>query len=474
MATPQSAPSGSAPPAQVVGNAFVPQYYHILHQSPDLVYRFYQESSKLGRPGSHGDMISVTTLDAINEKILSMDFLRAEIKTVDAQQSLGGGVIVLVTGHLTGKDNVKRDFTQSFFLAPQEKGFFVLNDIFRYVPEAGEGEGKGERAEEAEGLANGTGDPLPSQQDSIPQEEQHLQDQPVAPPEEEAEEENEEEVYDPSDNEAEPVVEEEAPVAEVIDEPPNSSQAAVADSSAPAPHDEAPKKSYASIVKVMKDNAAPLSVQTHVPARAAPAKSDRQAVPAPAPAPAAIPDIPIASSSTESSNVQEPEADGYSIYVRSLPLTATPAQLEEEFKRFGAIKPGGIQVRSNKLQGFCFGFVEFEEASAVQSAIEASPITIGGRQAFVEEKRATVGNRGRFAPGRGGSSFRNDGMRGRGNYGGGRGYGRGDYNNRPDFGSRGGGRGGYSNRGGDVGYQRVDHGGRGNRSSPSPPNAPSK
>nr|CAD1820260.1 unnamed protein product [Ananas comosus var. bracteatus] len=423
MATPQSAPSGSAPPAQVVGNAFVPQYYHILHQSPDLVYRFYQESSKLGRPGSHGDMISVTTLDAINEKILSMDFLRAEIKT------------------------------------------------------AGEGEGKGERAEEAEGLANGTGDPLPSQQDSIPQEEQHLQDQPVAPPEEEAEEENEEEVYDPSDNEAEPVVEEEAPVAEVIDEPPNSSQAVVADSSAPAPHDEAPKKSYASIVKVMKDNAAPLSVQTHVPARAAPAKSDRQAVPAPAPAPAAIPDIPIASSSTESSNVQEPEADGYSIYVRSLPLTATPAQLEEEFKRFGAIKPGGIQVRSNKLQGFCFGFVEFEEASAVQSAIEASPITIGGRQAFVEEKRATgsrVGNRGRFAPGRGGSSFRNDGMRGRGNYGGGRGYGRGDYNNRPDFGSRGGGRGGYSNRGGDVGYQRVDHGGRGNRSSPSPPNAPSK
>lgn len=107
---------------------------------------------------------------AINEKILSMDFLRAEIKTVDAQESLGAGVIVLVTGHLTGKDNVKRDFTQSFFLAPQEKGFFVLNDIFRFVPKSGEGEddgdgkGKGERAEEVEGLANGTGDPLPSQQ----------------------------------------------------------------------------------------------------------------------------------------------------------------------------------------------------------------------------------------------------------------------------------------------------------------------
>ena len=24
-------------------------------------------------------------------------------------------------------------FTQSFFLAPQDKGYFVLNDVFRYV-----------------------------------------------------------------------------------------------------------------------------------------------------------------------------------------------------------------------------------------------------------------------------------------------------------------------------------------------------
>ena len=61
---------------------------------------------------------------------------RAEIKTVDSQDSLNGGVLVLVTGYLTGKDNVKRDFTQSFFLATQDKGYFVLNDIFRYVDEA--------------------------------------------------------------------------------------------------------------------------------------------------------------------------------------------------------------------------------------------------------------------------------------------------------------------------------------------------
>ena len=71
---------------------------------------------------------------------------------------------------------------------------------------------------------------------------------------------------------------------------------------------------------------------------------------------------------------------------------------------------------------------------------------------------------GRFAPGRGGN-FRGEGLRGRGTYNGGRGYGRGELNYRSDYGGRGGGRGGSSR--GDVGYQRVDHsgtaGGRGAR-----------
>lgn len=71
----------------------------------------------------------------INEKILSLDFkdCKAEIKTADAQISYKDGVTVLVTGCFTGKDNVKRKFAQSFFLAPQDSGYFVLNDVFRYV-----------------------------------------------------------------------------------------------------------------------------------------------------------------------------------------------------------------------------------------------------------------------------------------------------------------------------------------------------
>lgn len=62
MATLAANPAAMLPRAEVVGNAFVEQYYHILHQSPELVYKFYQDSSVLSRPDSDGVMGSVTTM----------------------------------------------------------------------------------------------------------------------------------------------------------------------------------------------------------------------------------------------------------------------------------------------------------------------------------------------------------------------------------------------------------------------------
>ena len=58
----QEASPATTPSAQVVGNAFVEQYYHILHQSPNLVHRFYQDSSFLSRSDSNGMMTTVTTM----------------------------------------------------------------------------------------------------------------------------------------------------------------------------------------------------------------------------------------------------------------------------------------------------------------------------------------------------------------------------------------------------------------------------
>ncbi|XP_052184822.1 nuclear transport factor 2-like isoform X2 [Diospyros lotus] len=437
--------------AQVVGNAFVQQYYHIQHQSPGLVHRFYQDISKLGRPEGDGSMSITTTMQAINEKILSLNYgdYRAEIKSVDAQESYNGGVHVLVTGFLAGMDNNTRHFTQTFFLAPQEKGFFVLNDIFRFVEDI-------EIPNGSQSTANDVEAPLTPDQVLTPVQENHVSEDTMVPIEV-----NGEEAFDPPENGEVSIVEEEMPVPEVVDEVLNDAQI-VAE---PNSKTEVPKKSYASIVMDTKESAVPISSVSPSPRRFVPKSPEQQVNLAQASASAV--ETPVSfSEAIENGTNQEGEADGYSIYIKGLPMSATPALLEDEFKRFGPIKNDGIQVRSNK-QGFCFGFVEFEVASAVQRAIEASPIAIGGRQAYVEEKRSTnsrVNNRGRFPTGRG-SGFRNEGARGRGNYGSGRGYNR-DFNGRSDFGNRGNSRGVFSNRGAE-GYQRADNmgnnGGRMNR-----------
>ncbi|XP_028776948.1 putative G3BP-like protein isoform X2 [Neltuma alba] len=439
----QPAPAQNHPAAHIVGNAFVEQYYHMLHESPELVHKFYQDVSKLGRPEKDGIMGITTTMQDINEKILSLDEFIAEIISVDAQESYGGGVLVLVTGFMIGKDCKRQKFSQCFFLAPQEKGYFVLNDVFRYVND-----------NENQHSIDDVEAPATPPDNDPSLKKIHVSEQIVLS----AEDVSGEEVYNPENGQASFEEEEEAPVPEVVDEIPDDSLVVAGSTSI---IEEVPKKSYASIV--MKERAAPApSPVATTPVRSAP-KSLEQHVAAAPPAPIVSEMNGSSTAVVEPGNSQETEAEGYSIFVKSLPSHATPSLLESEFKKFGPIKRDGIQVRTQR--GFCFGFVEFEVASAVQGALEASPVVISGRKVFVEEKRSTNrgNNKPRFSSGRG-AGYRNEGGRGRGNHGNGRNYGRGDFN-RTESGYRNGNR-GYSSRG-NNGFQRVDHvgnnGGRVNR-----------
>ncbi|XP_020218429.1 ras GTPase-activating protein-binding protein 1 isoform X2 [Cajanus cajan] len=458
----QTATPPTTPSAQVVGNAFVEQYYHILHHSPDLVYRFYQDSSVISRPDSNGVMTSVTTMKGINEKILSLNFkeFKAEIKTADAQKSYKEGVTVLVTGCLTGKDNMRRKFAQSFFLAPQDNGYFVLNDVFRYV----------EDHEPSElPPVSGDGDAAAVTVTPVP-EPSHVADS--SAPDSTNSHANKgqivaENAYEPSNHHERQIpVENEDNVEPRFQSNGNDdSQATELASSA---QEDAPKKSYASIVKVQKGSSGPTKV--YVPTntvKSGPNKTESQVTESVESA--EVPDAALDSVNDPESSDAHEEVEGHSIYIRNLPLNVTVAQLEMEFNKFGPIKPGGIQVRSNK-QGYCFGFVEFLSLNSMNSAIQASPIPVGGRQAVVEIKRTTtrVGSgsgsastgRPRIPPGR--SGLRSDSFRGRGNYGGGRGYGR------NDFGSRGG---DFSGRGRGHGEGYHQGRGRGGRSSGQKQNA---
>ncbi|KAL2540794.1 Nuclear transport factor 2 (NTF2) family protein with RNA binding (RRM-RBD-RNP motif) domain [Abeliophyllum distichum] len=237
--------------AQVVGNAFVEQYYHILYHTPELVHRFYQDISKLGRPEEDGSMSITTTMQAINEKILSFNYgdLRAEIRSVDAQESFNGGVQVLVTGRLTGMDNTVCNFTQTFFLAPQDKGYFVLNDMFRFLDNVNANPILVNDVvapitpEKSNRVFNDVVAPItPVQSSMLLVQENHVSEE-NSPSAEEA---NGGEVYNPPDSGELLTVEEEVPVAEVVDEVQGHLQMVVQSN---VKIEDVPKKSYASLVR---------------------------------------------------------------------------------------------------------------------------------------------------------------------------------------------------------------------------------
>lgn len=75
-------------------------------------------------------------LQQIHQLVMSLGYTGIEIKTAHSLESWSAGVLVMVSGsvHVKGYSGRKK-FVETFFLAPQEKGYFVLNDIFHYVDE---------------------------------------------------------------------------------------------------------------------------------------------------------------------------------------------------------------------------------------------------------------------------------------------------------------------------------------------------
>lgn len=57
------------------------------------------------------------------------------LSSVDSLASTGGGIVIQVLGELSNRDEPSQKFAETFFLAEQPTGYFVLNDIFRYLKE---------------------------------------------------------------------------------------------------------------------------------------------------------------------------------------------------------------------------------------------------------------------------------------------------------------------------------------------------
>lgn len=71
---------------------------------------------------------------AISEKIKALDFQDCKVRVlnVDSQSSFTN-IVVQVIGEMSNKSEPHHKFVQTFVLAEQPNGYFVLNDIFRYL-----------------------------------------------------------------------------------------------------------------------------------------------------------------------------------------------------------------------------------------------------------------------------------------------------------------------------------------------------
>ncbi|XP_011191843.1 ras GTPase-activating protein-binding protein 1 [Zeugodacus cucurbitae] len=139
------------PSPQSVGREFVRQYYTLLNRAPSHLHRFYNNNSSF----IHGESTLVVGQRNIYNRIQQLNFndCHAKISQVDAQATLGNGVVVQVTGELSNDGQPMRRFTQTFVLASQSpKKYYVHNDIFRYQDvfsdEENEGETRTEQDEE--------------------------------------------------------------------------------------------------------------------------------------------------------------------------------------------------------------------------------------------------------------------------------------------------------------------------------------
>ncbi|KAG2322670.1 hypothetical protein Bca4012_057367 [Brassica carinata] len=354
-----------APPHEAVSEAFVEQYYHIMGNATHEAHRLYVDSSVITRPGPDGTMLSFTSLEAIKKHYLTCEYKGTtyDVLSVNSQRSLQDGILIMVVGFLTGQDNLKRKFSQTFYLAPQDSVHVVVNDMYCFVDE--------------ESSPPATLPAAVVVDESVPVTE-------VAKPVDEVSKTEPVQKIDPPAKKSVNAAEVKKVVAGAT--PPVTAQKPkepVAETAAAAAPLDGAKKSYAAMVQSLSRNAAPFQV------KAAPVQKPKSMAPPPkaraAPAPAAAVGKPEKKSDRRI--VDEP---GTSVFVSNLPMDAKPPQLYELFKDFGPIKEGGVQIRSSRASGRCFGFVSFESVASVQSMLKAAksnPFKLGENKLRVKEKQ---------------------------------------------------------------------------------------
>ncbi|KAF8949867.1 hypothetical protein BGZ52_004530 [Haplosporangium bisporale] len=382
--------------AQEIGAMFANEYYTFLSKEPARLHCFYSKNSTLSH-GFQGEATEVCVgQQAIKAKIGGLDFedCRVLLTNIDCQQSFGGSIIIQILGELANRGGPAQKFSQTFLLAEQPKGYYVLNDIFRYMKDDYDDEDIVEEEDEA-----------PKTEEDAP-----IQIQVEA-------------------QLVEPIVEEvvvaSVPVPIVEEEAIKVTETIIAvEVEAPEPADDKKDKKKAerkldrkkdNKKEIKKDEPSPVSTPTpeveelQAPVVVEPPKPEarktwanlaannstqwganvapaKASVTVSAPAPLAPTPAPTSVATKPPSQKPHPHGDRprveyHSIYIKNVTERMTLDQLREAFNKFGTVK----HLEYARVRNCAF--LDFSTPEAMNAALKQAHVPVGSEHVLAEERR---------------------------------------------------------------------------------------
>ncbi|WOG85912.1 hypothetical protein DCAR_0105105 [Daucus carota subsp. sativus] len=344
--------------ADQVGYCFVQQYYQVLQGQFDYVHKFYNDASTIIRI-SEDSTHTASGILQINKLIMLLDFTGIEIKAINSLESWSGGVLVVVSGSAKSlKFRGRRKFMQTLLLAPQEEGYFILNDIFHFLSTE-------VIHQHPESLV------LESRVD-------YLHQTPVEAGGHITSERVEYSLQDQQESAAVCMKKDSAEDSSSL-----SNEAANHEEEPPYAVGEPQQFTHASILRAPKGKTVTLAAAMTLPEKTSILVSEWRPT---LHISSQLPDTSSSSSPDSSVDVVS-EGESRSVYVKNLPLTVSALDISQKFESFGRIKPDGVLITNRTDIGICFAFVEFEDVQSVHNAIMASPIQLSGREVYIEERK---------------------------------------------------------------------------------------
>lgn len=119
-----------------IGNMFVRQYYELLVKSSETAHNFYHAKAAFSRLSLATPSKNVVGHDKIKAHIAQSNSrnTKVAIESIDCQETIEGGIIVMVTGVAVSAEKVAQPFCQTFFLEQTaERSYLVRNDMLRIL-----------------------------------------------------------------------------------------------------------------------------------------------------------------------------------------------------------------------------------------------------------------------------------------------------------------------------------------------------